>query len=204
MRFSSSFRTAAGRHGWCARPRHRWGAGANVVFDGIQFTALSSGAWANGNLLVDVDVIGVNLTADALAFNLTITDLADKKTEYFANVTLTSTSNNYITNVVNDPDNGSQLVNVSFRGSRTRRSGESKRRAGRGAHNHGGQHRCGRKREFHIGNPGFQSGDQHQFAGDAASPMPIQVKIFGKGTPIPQTRPVSRASCSRRSMRRWR
>src|SRR5215469_10944747 len=54
-------------------PRHG-ATGANVVFDGIQFTALSSGQWANGQLLIDTDVQGVNLTADPLAFNLTITD----------------------------------------------------------------------------------------------------------------------------------
>jgi phage tail sheath protein FI len=91
-------------------------AGANVVFDGMQFTALSSGTWANEQLLIDTDIIGVNLTADPLAFNLTITDLADQTSEYFANVTLTQSNNNFIVTVVNDADNGSQLVNVSFPG----------------------------------------------------------------------------------------
>src|SRR5215467_6106213 len=90
--------------------------GANVVFDGIQFTALSSGTWANGQLLIDADVNGVNLTTDSLAFNLTITDLADQTTETFPNVTLTSTNSNFLAKVVNDPDTGSQLVNVSFPG----------------------------------------------------------------------------------------
>jgi Bacteriophage tail sheath protein len=88
---------------------------ANVVFDGITFIALSSGAWANGELLIDVDLQGVNTSADpdSLAFNLTITDLADQTTpEYFPNVTLDSTKSNYLTAVVNDADHGSQLVNV--------------------------------------------------------------------------------------------
>src|SRR5262249_27135035 len=91
-------------------------AGANVVFNGIEFTALSSGAWANGQLLIDIDVQGVKLSADSLAFNLTVTDLADQTTEYFADVTLTQTSKNFLAAVVNDPDIGSQLVKVSFPG----------------------------------------------------------------------------------------
>ena len=87
--------------------------GANVVFDSLTFTALSSGAWANGQLLIDIDVQNVNLTVDPLAFNLTITDLADQTSESFPNVTLDHTKNNYVSAVVNDTDNGSQLVNVA-------------------------------------------------------------------------------------------
>jgi len=86
-------------------------SGAN----GITFTALSSGQWANGQLLVDVDVQGLDLsttTGDPLSFNLTITDLLDETTEYFPDVTLNSAAQNYFVAVVNDPDNGSQLVNV--------------------------------------------------------------------------------------------
>ena len=90
---------------------------ASVSFDGLTFTALSSGTWADGNLLVDVDVQNLNLTAapsgDPLAFNLTITDLAHQITESFPAVTLTSTAMNYVGTVVNDPDNGSKLMNVS-------------------------------------------------------------------------------------------
>lgn len=94
-------------------------SGASVTFDGLTFTALSSGTWANGNLLVDVDVQNVNLTSqsgDPLAFNLTITDLLHQTTESFPNVTLTTTAMNYLGNVVNDPDNGSQLVKVDVTG----------------------------------------------------------------------------------------
>jgi phage tail sheath protein FI len=93
---------------------------ASVTFDALTFTALSSGAWANGNLLVDVDVQNLNLTAapsgDPLAFNLTITDVAHQKTESFPNVTLTSSAMNYVATVVNDPDNGSQLAKVGVAG----------------------------------------------------------------------------------------
>jgi hypothetical protein len=156
-------------------------SGANVVFGEMTFTALSSGAWANGELLIDVDYNGLyqalagnvvltnglktvtgtgflttvevgqwlvfasdptqtpyqisaitsntSLTlanpyilasttttavviTDPLAFNLTINDLVDGTIERFPNVTLNNTYNNYVMNVVNDVDNGSQLVNV--------------------------------------------------------------------------------------------
>ena len=153
---------------------------------GLTFTALSSGAWANGEILLDVDynglyqpvvgtvevsatpphttvtgtgtffktalevnqwlvfaddttqtpyriksisgntnltltagyggTSGVSTTAivsnDPLAFNLTITNLVDGRVEAFPNVSLNSNQNNYVVNVVNDYDSGSQLVNV--------------------------------------------------------------------------------------------
>jgi len=89
-------------------------AAASVKFDGLTFTSLSSGAWANGNLLIDVDQgPPVDLTVDQQAFNLTITNLLDGTTEYFPNVTLDTGSMNYVATVINDVDNGSQLVNVS-------------------------------------------------------------------------------------------
>jgi uncharacterized protein len=86
---------------------------ASVTFDSLTFTALSSGAWANGQLLVDVDTQNLDLTADPLAFNLTITDLADQVAESFPAVTLNGSAQNYVASVVNDPDNGSQLVSVA-------------------------------------------------------------------------------------------
>ena len=169
---------------------------ASVLFggtspNGLQFTALSSGSWANGNLLVDVDynnlfktvsgditltattaVTGSNTTfqsslkpglwlifsadttqtpyqidsitsdialtlktayagvlpastttaaatPDPLAFNLTISNLADGVQERFPNITLNHNGKNYVTAVINDPDNGSQLVNVQVIGSLT-------------------------------------------------------------------------------------
>lgn len=83
---------------------------------GLVFSALSSGQWANGELLIDVDVQGLNLSAtapgDPLAFNLTITNLVDGTTEYFPAISLNSNQQNFVASVVNDPDNGSQLVNV--------------------------------------------------------------------------------------------
>lgn len=91
-------------------------AQVSIASGKVTFTALSSGQWANGQLLVDVDVQRLDLsttTGDPLAFNLTITNLADGTKEYFPSLTLDSTRLNYVTSVVNDPDNGSQLVKVS-------------------------------------------------------------------------------------------
>jgi len=161
--------------------------GAQVVFAKLTFTALSSGTWANGQLLLDVDYAGLSqllsgtvaLTAasatvkgtgtsftslkpnqwlvfaadttqtpyqiksiasdtsltlttsygggttasttatmslDPLAFNLTVTNLVDGTVEAFPNVSFNNNQNNYVAAVVNDPDNGSQLVNVQVGG----------------------------------------------------------------------------------------
>jgi len=82
----------------------------------VTFKALSSGVWANGQLLVDVDVLGLDLstaTGDPFAFNLTVTDLLDQTSEYFPSVTLDNTRQNFVTSVINDPDNGSQLISVA-------------------------------------------------------------------------------------------
>jgi phage tail sheath protein FI len=92
---------------------------ANVVFGSMTFSALSSGDWANGELLIDIDVQGLNLSSttsppgDPLSFNLTVTNLATGTPEYFPLLTLNANAQNFIANVLNDPDNGSQLVNVN-------------------------------------------------------------------------------------------
>ncbi len=178
-----------GNEGYVVRVgRHNAGFAQVVFYQGVlTFKALSSGAWANGQLYIDVDVNGlgqplpgtVTVTAgstqvtgtgftnalvnlwlvfvadptqtpyqvqsvtnattltlfqkysttasgptattatvstdpltDSPAFNLTITNLVDGTVELFPNVSLNSNRNNYVTAVVNDPDNGSQLVNV--------------------------------------------------------------------------------------------
>jgi phage tail sheath protein FI len=159
--------------------------GANVVFDGIEFTALSSGTWANGQLLIDTDVQGVNLTADPLAFNLTITDLADQTTEYFANVTLTQTSNNFITGVVNDPDNGSQLVKASFAGAVPTTAVKVSGVVGAAITPASVTTAVG-------GGTTMASQDFSLMLSTSSpatppSPLPIPIKIFGSGTAIPQT-----------------
>ncbi len=96
-------------------PRHG-ASGAQVVFNSLTFTALSSGTWADGQLILDVDYNGVDQSTDATAFNLTVTNLVDGTVETFPNVSLKSAQNNYIVAIVNDPDNGSQLVNVQVSG----------------------------------------------------------------------------------------
>ena len=89
---------------------------AKVEVGELTFEALSSGTWANGKLLVDVDVEGIDLSAtspDKFAFNLTITNLADGTRERFPGVTLNAARRRYVQGVVNDPDTGSQLVTIS-------------------------------------------------------------------------------------------
>lgn len=82
------------------------GGGATTA---LTVTALSNGAWAN-DVIIDVDhAVGAG---DALAFNLTVTDLVTGTVERFANVTLDDSRSNYVEAVVNDPARGSQLVSV--------------------------------------------------------------------------------------------
>lgn len=83
---------------------------ANVQLGAFTFTALSSGVAANGHLLIDVDYVGSN---DPKTFNLTVTELAGGSPEYFPSVTFDNTKSNFVGTIVNDPDNGSQLVNVA-------------------------------------------------------------------------------------------
>lgn len=84
------------------------GAGAK---DSLTLTALSKGAWAN-QIIIDVDYAGIPST-DTNSFNLTITDLGSGTVETFSNVTMDNASSKYVEMVVNDRDNGSQLVTVS-------------------------------------------------------------------------------------------
>jgi phage tail sheath protein FI len=103
-----------GSHAYVVRVPMHEAVAASVTLCGLTFTALSSGSWANGQLLIDVDVQNVDLTSsDPLAFNLTITDLLHETSESFPNVTLDARAVNYVGTIVNDRDNGSQLVNVT-------------------------------------------------------------------------------------------
>ena len=110
------YQNAPGAQAYVVRVPMHGATSASVTFDSLKFFGLSSGSWANGQLLIDVDVQNVNLTSasgDPLAFNLTITDLLHQITESFPQVTLDTSALNFVATVVNDPDNGSQLVNVS-------------------------------------------------------------------------------------------
>lgn len=172
-----------GTQAWVVRTPRAGARDAGVHFGPLTFAALSSGAWANGELILDVDYNGLyqpvagsvtvsasttvagtatfftsalevndylvfaadasqtpyqiasiasdtsltlttpyagtdgattaSVITDPTAFNLTVTNLDDDTVESFPSVSLNVNSNNYIFNVVNDPDNGSDLVNVS-------------------------------------------------------------------------------------------
>ena len=104
---------APGSQAYVVRVPYDGAKPAEVVFDTLTFTVLSSGTWANGQLYIDVDLENNVNATDHKAFNLTITDLLDQTTEYFPAVTVDSTAINYVATVVNDPANGSQLVSVS-------------------------------------------------------------------------------------------
>jgi phage tail sheath protein FI len=110
------FFSNGGSQAYVVRVPRTGAAGARVTFANLLFTALSSGAWANGRVLIDVDQNGVDHTADATAFNLRVTNLDDNATEAFPSVSLNPARSNYVLAVVNDPDTGSQLVNVATAG----------------------------------------------------------------------------------------
>ena len=106
-------------------PRHG-ASGAQVVFNSLTFTALSSGTWADGQLILDVDYNGVDQSTDVTAFNLTVTNLVDGTVETFPNVSLKSAQNNYIVAIVNDPDNGSPARERAGRAGRRARRRSSR------------------------------------------------------------------------------
>jgi phage tail sheath protein FI len=84
-------------------------ATTGTVRQALRLTALSKGAWAN-NLIADVDYAGAQ---DNTTFNLTITDLATTATEVFPGVTMDTTRSNFVLSMINDPDNGSQMVSAT-------------------------------------------------------------------------------------------
>src|SRR3954471_14682083 len=53
-----------GSQAYAVRVPRTGARGARVTFANLRFTALSSGAWANGQLLVDVDQNGIDHSAD--------------------------------------------------------------------------------------------------------------------------------------------
>ena len=75
----------------------------------LTLTALSKGAWGN-NVIADVDYNGIS---DTKTFNLTITDQVTNASESFSAVTMDPARSNYVVAVVNDPDNGSQMVSAA-------------------------------------------------------------------------------------------
>jgi phage tail sheath protein FI len=106
------FFTNGGSQAYVVRVPHHGATGASVTFAGLTFTALSSGSWANGELLIAVDLNNV-AASEPTSFNLTIANLDDGTVETFSSVSLNPAKSSYVVAVVNDPDTGSQLVNVT-------------------------------------------------------------------------------------------
>ena len=75
----------------------------------VTLTAIDSGAWGN-NLVADIDYDG----ASTSTFNLTVTDLGSGASERFAGLSVSPTSPTFAPTLINDPDNGSQLVRISI------------------------------------------------------------------------------------------
>ena len=114
---AQQFFANGGTQAYVVRTPRAGAVGAHVAFANLTFTALSSGTWANGNLLIDIDENNVGTTTSGVtAFNLTVTNLDDGTVESFPAVSLDSGRSNYVLGVVNDPDSGSQLVNVATSG----------------------------------------------------------------------------------------
>lgn len=107
------YQNAPGSQAYVVRTPRQGATNASVSFANLTFTALSSGNWANGTLIIDVDQgPPADLRSDSLAFNVTVGSLLDGASEYFPNVTLNAAARNFVGSVINDPDNGSQLAYV--------------------------------------------------------------------------------------------
>ena len=79
----------------------------------LEVNLLSTGTWSD-KVIIDVDYDDVS---DGTSFNLTITDLSTGVSESFRNVTMQSNKSNFVDAVVNDSDNGSNLVSIKASGS---------------------------------------------------------------------------------------
>ena len=200
-------------------------ASVSIASAELVFTALSSGQWANGQLLVDVDVQGLDLSTagDPLAFNLTIRNLTDGTSEYFPAVTMSSSAHNFVTAVINDADNGSQLVNVAATAyaagiaCRTRDDGHP----GHAVEYHRGRRsECavGRRNHCHVRQQGLQpDADPAQWSGNRADHQDYRQKCkhspdcfrsgFAAANGIEQLAPGQRArgfgEMHGRSQRHW-
>jgi len=168
------------------------GGQAAVAFDGLTFTSRSSGAWANGKLGIDVDQgPPADPTADVTAFNLTITNLADGSSEYFPGLSLDNSRMNYVATVINDPDNGSQLVGVTGTPTSTTSappvtgivgSGVTAANISTALSTGAGGTAAG----VAHGDWGFQLDTTNPAAGSVPK-LPVAVTVFSNGAPIPQS-----------------
>lgn len=181
------FFTNGGAQAYVVRVPRSGAAGAQVGFSNLLFTALSSGAWADGQVLIDIDYSGVNQTAEATAFNLTVTNLDDGTVEQFSSVSLNAAKSSYVLAVLNDPDTGSQIVNVATAGTLgttppdpTGTVGTALTIATVNTAVTGGAGDLSAKADFGV----HLSVSQPT---TAPAPLPLDIKVFAKGTPVPQT-----------------
>ena len=173
-----------GTEAYVVRTPRTGATGAQVVFNSITFTALSSGSWADGQLLLDVDYTGIDHTSDATAFNLTITDLQDGITESFPQLSLKNTQSNYITAIVNDPDNGSQLVKAAVAGSPAGAPVVTGI-VGATITNTAVNTALGGGTAVATGDFGVKISVSSPTT--APAPLPLTVKVFSSGAPLPQS-----------------
>jgi hypothetical protein len=170
---------------------------ASVTFENLVFTALSSGDWANGNLLIDVDQNNVvPATAGVTAFNLTVTNLDDGTVETFPSVSLDPARSNYVLTVVNDPDNGSQLVNFSTPGGlSTTAPPATTGTVGNAITQSTVNTTVGGGATAAVATGNF--GIALSIATSPPSPLPLSIRVFSQTGPIPQTVPGLAAQLER-------
>jgi phage tail sheath protein FI len=176
-----------GAQGYVVRVPRTGAADAQVVFSNLRFSALSSGAWANGTLVIDVDVNGVNSAADATSFNLTITNLEDGTVESFPAVSLSSARSNYVLAVVNDPDTGSQLVNVATAGALPVTAPEITGTVGTAVTPATVNTTIGGAAASTVATGDFGMQLSVSAPAPAPAPLPLNIKVFAQNGPIPQT-----------------
>jgi phage tail sheath protein FI len=160
---------------------------AQVDFANLHFAALSSGDWANGNLLIDVDINGVDHTTDQSAFNLTITNLDDGTVETFSSLSLNNARTNYVVAVINDPDTGSQLVNVTAGAVVTTAPPEVTGTVGTGLTRTAVNTALGGGPNAAVANGNFGVVLSVSQPPTVPAPLPLTIRVFAQNGPIPQT-----------------
>ncbi len=178
------FFSNGGSQGYVVRVPKTGAAGAQVQFSNLTFTALSSGTWADNNILIDVDYNGVDHTADPTAFNLRIQNLDDGTIETFPSLSLNSANSNYVLAVINDIDNGSQLVNVQTSGALPTQAPMMTGIVGKAL--------VITDLDTALGSSGIANNDYGidftvASPSPAPAPLPLHVKFLGNGSPIPQS-----------------
>jgi Bacteriophage tail sheath protein len=177
-----------GSQGYVVRAPRVGATGAQVTFANLQFTALSSGAWADGTLIIDVDYDRVDQTADPTAFNLTVTNLEDGTVEPFLSVSLNPGRTNYALAVLNDPDTGSELANVATAGAlSTTDPPAATGTIGTGLTQAAVDTALGGAAAAAVANGNFGVVLSVSQPPTAPAPLPLTIRVFAQNGPIPQT-----------------